>query len=380
MQKKRWYHIIPRNTGLSIYAWIIFCILPFYFVFKNTSTTGVLFGLVMILLFFAVYRLSFLSKGWTVYLSVGIEMTISMIMTMFLGYVYFSLFLAFYIGNIERKAAFISLYVIHLTTTLGAVGIGFFTQTDIFLSQLPFIVISVLGVILLPFTLYNLNKQERLENQLKDANKKISQLMVLEERQRIARDLHDTLGQKLSLIGLKSDLAGKLIYADQDIAKKEIDDIHQTARIALKEVREMVSDMKEARLDDEIIRVRQLLQAAQMTYHIDGEPQLKNTPLLIENILTMCLKEAVTNVVKHSQATACHITIKHLPKEWFLKITDNGIGLVKNNDKLKENGIQGMRERLEFVNGSLDIDSSKGVQVTIRIPNVIKEVEGQEMV
>src|SRR5699024_9360854 len=167
-----------------------------------------------------------------------------------------------------------------------------------------------------PFTLYNLNKQEELENQLQDANKKISQLMVLEERQRIARDLHDTLGQKLSLIGLKSDLAGKLIDSDRDVAKSEIDDIHQTARIALKEVREMVSDMKEARLEDEMIRVRQILQAAQMTYHIEGG-QLKNTPLLIESVLTMCLKEAVTNVVKHSQATSCHVMIKQLPNEWL---------------------------------------------------------------
>lgn len=376
MQKQRWYHIIPRNTGLSIYAWIIFCILPFYFVFKNSSAMGVVFGLAMILLFFAVYRLSFLSKGWTVYISIAVEMAISVTMTMFLGYVYFSLFLAFYIGNVQKKASFVTLYVIHLVTTLAAVGIGFFTQTDIFQSQLPFIIISVLGVILLPFTLYNLNKQEELENQLQDANKKISQLMVLEERQRIARDLHDTLGQKLSLIGLKSDLAGKLIDADRDVAKSEIDDIHQTARIALKEVREMVSDMKEARLEDEMIRVRQILQAAQMTYHIEGG-QLKNTPLLIESVLTMCLKEAVTNVVKHSQATSCHVMIKQLPNEWLLKVKDNGVGLVKNIKDLKENGIQGMRERLEFVNGNLDIQSSGGTLLTIRVPNVIKEVEGE---
>ena len=376
MQKQRWYHIIPRNTGLSIYAWIIFCILPFYFVFKNSSAMGVVFGLAMILLFFAVYRLSFLSKGWTVYISIAVEMAISMTMTMFLGYVYFSLFLAFYIGNIQNKASFITLYVAHLVTTLTAVGIGFFTQTNIFQSQLPFIIISVLGVILLPFTLYNLNKQEKLQNQLQDANKKISQLMVLEERQRIARDLHDTLGQKLSLIGLKSDLAGKLIDADRDVAKNEIDDIHQTARIALKEVREMVSDMKEARLEDEMIRVRQILQAAQMTYHIEGG-QLKNIPLLIESVLTMCLKEAVTNVVKHSQATSCHVMIKQLPNEWLLKVKDDGVGLVKNIKDLKENGIQGMRERLEFVNGSLDIQSSEGTLLTIRVPNVIKEVEGE---
>src|SRR5699024_12656864 len=104
-------------------------------------------------------------------------MVISMTMTMFLGYVYFSLFLAFYIGNIQKKASFVTLYVIHLVTTLAAVGIGFFTQTDIFQSQLPFIIISVLGFILLSFTLYNLNNQEELEIQLQYAKKKISQLM-----------------------------------------------------------------------------------------------------------------------------------------------------------------------------------------------------------
>lgn len=375
MQKQRWYHIIPRNTGLSIYAWIIFCLLPFYFVFKNATPTGVVVGLIMIFLFFATYRLSFLSKGWTVYISIGVEMTISILMTMFLGYVYFSLFLAFYIGNIGKKASFITLYVINLVTTIAAIAIGFFTQTDIFVSQFPFIIISVVGVILLPFTLYNLNKQEALEGQLQIANEKISRLMVIEERQRIARDLHDTLGQKLSLIGLKSDLARKLIDIKPDTAKGELDDINYTARIALKEVREMVADMKTTRLSDEFIRIKQILQAAQIDYNIEGDPHLKDTPLLIESVLTMCLKEAVTNVVKHSEAMNCYVSIVHLPNEWQLEVRDNGVGIKKGISSYKENGIQGMRERLEFVNGDVEIISNEGTTIVVRIPDVIKKSE-----
>ena len=93
-------------------------------------------------------------------------------------------------------------------------------------------------------TNYNRNKNDQPQGQLEDANKRISELVKLEERQRIARDLHDTLGQKLSLIGLKSDLAGKLMTQDTERAQAEINDVRQTARTALKEVREMVTRMR----------------------------------------------------------------------------------------------------------------------------------------
>ncbi|WP_174615116.1 sensor histidine kinase [Virgibacillus ihumii] len=375
---QNWYHIIPKNTGLSIYAWIIFCVLPFYFVFRSSSTFAIIFGILMIVLFFTAYRVSFLSEGWTAYISISIEMTISVVMTVLLGYVYFGLFLAFYIGNIHNKAGFISLYVVHLATTLAAVTIGFFTQNDIFMSQLPFIIISVIGVILLPITIRSRNKRERLENQLRDANQRLSQLMVLEERQRIARDLHDTLGQKLSMIGLKSDLANKVMHAKPEKARSEINDIHHTARTALKEVRELVSDMKGARLQDEVIRVHQVLDAAQMDFQLNGDPELKNTPPLVENVLSMCLKEAVTNVVKHSQASVCNVTIKQSRDELMMTIEDNGIGISEKAGLFGENGLQGMRERLEFMNGDLEIAAGNGTRIIIRVPNVIQQTEQEE--
>ncbi|WP_026907901.1 sensor histidine kinase [Paucisalibacillus globulus] len=369
---QKWYHIFSKNTGLSIYIWIVFCILPFYFVIRFSTPIEVIVGIVMIVLFFTTFRLSYIKKGWTVYLSVGIEMAISIGMTLYFGYVYFSLFLAFYIGNIQNKAGFITLYVVHLVTTISATTIGFFTQSQIFFTQLPFIIISVIGVILLPFNMYNRIKRELLEHQLEDANQRISQLMVMEERQRIARDLHDTLGQKLSLIGLKSDLAGKLLHKHPEKVQKEIQDIHQTARTALKEVREMVSDMRSIRLEDEIKHVQQVILAAEMNFHLEGNPVLEHTPLLVENVLGMCLKEAVTNIVKHSRARVCLIKIKQLPSEISLIIQDDGIG-IGNIDTTKGNGLRGMRERLDFVNGSLEIEESNGTVLKVKIPNVIKQ-------
>ncbi|PNB77073.1 sensor histidine kinase, partial [Pseudomonas sp. FW305-BF6] len=118
---------------------------------------------------------------------------------------------------------------------------------------------------------------------------------------------HDTLGQRLSLIGLKSDLARKLIIKDPEQAQNEIKDVQQTARTALNEVRKIVSQMRGIRIKDEIIRVKQILLAAQIEFESDAELTLTNVSLLTENIVSMCLKEAVTNVVKHSKATICSI-------------------------------------------------------------------------
>ncbi len=377
---RNWFHIFPKNTGLSSYVWIIFCILPFYFIFRSSSIIEILFGIIMILLFFVAYRLSFISKSWLVYIWVSAEMAISIFMTLYFGYFYFSLFLALFIGNIQNKIGFFLLYGLHLLTTIVAINIGFFTKTELFYSQLPFIIISVIGVILLPFNMYNRTNREKLENQLEHANQKISELVIIEERQRIARDLHDTLGQKLSLIGLKSDLAGKLLYVNPDSARNEIYDIQQTARTALKEVREMVSDMRGAKLKDEIVRIRQILDAAQMDFILEGNPRLANTPLLVENVLSMCLKEAVNNVVKHSEATLCKVTIKPQSDGILIEVYDNGVGISEDIDSLKGHGISGMRERLEFVNGTLDIELSDGTTVVIRVPNVIQHTKQEGLV
>ncbi|WP_047980362.1 sensor histidine kinase [Ornithinibacillus contaminans] len=375
---QNWYHIFSKNTGLSIYIWIIFCILPFYFIIRYSSPIEVLIGFIMIVLFFTSYRLSFIKKGWTVYVSFAIEMVISIGMTLYFGFVYFSLFLAFFIGNIQNKAGFITLYVVHLVTTISATSIAFFTQSQMLITQLPFIIISVIGVILLPFTMYNRIKREKLEHQLADANKRISQLMVVEERQRIARDLHDTLGQKLSLIGLKSDLAEKLLHKHPEKAQKEIHDINQTARTALKEVREMVSDMRSTRLKDEVVHVQQIIEAAEMTFHLKGNPELAHIPLLVENVLSMCLKEAVTNIVKHSKANTCTIFIEQTPREVCIIVQDDGVGIV-NVEQLKGHGLRGMRERLDFVNGSLEIENIKGTKLSIKTPNVIQQLSEERL-
>lgn len=372
---KKWHHIFHKSTGLSPYVWVVFLILPFYFIFRASSTYEVVSGIVMILAFFLCYVLSFVSKGWLVYFWTGVQILISITMTMLFGYVYFALFLAFFIGNIQNRIGFATLYTVHLVTTIVGINFGLVNRDPMFITQLPFVLVSLIGVILLPVTTYTRNKREKLQDQLEDANKRISELVKLEERQRIARDLHDTLGQKLTLIGLKSDLAGKLIGKNPAQAQEEINDVRHTARIVLKEVRDLVKEMRGTRLEDEMFRIRQILKAAEIELVLEGEPNLASISLMAENVLSMCLKEAVTNIVKHSSATTCWIWIEPSPTELVIKVQDNGVGIAEGTACFKGSGLSGIKERLEFVNGVMDIVREAGTMIVFRVPIVSKQPE-----
>lgn len=371
MKKRK--SIFQKSGGISPYIWTFFSILPFYFVFQSTDMTKLIVGIVLTILFYIVYRFAFLSKGWPVYLWTSILIGISVTMTILFSFIYFAFFIAYYNGHIKNRVAFLTLYILHLIATTFAINYLIVLQEPFFLKQIPFILIIWISVILMPFNIHNKKKQDELENKLEDANKRIAELVKQEERQRIARDLHDTLGQKLSLIGLKSDLARKIIYKDPEKSKNEMKDVQETARTALNEVRKMVSQMRGIRLKDELANVQQILEAAEIDFLLHQNMRGKSISLFVENILSMCMKEAVTNVVKHSQATQCQIIMEQSLQEVCITIKDNGIGFIYNDDIDNGNGLLGIKERLEFVNGNLDVVIDHETAIVMKVPHVIKK-------
>ncbi|MBS4209967.1 sensor histidine kinase [Bacillus sp. FJAT-50079] len=362
-----------KSSGISPYIWTVFSILPFYFIFQSSSTVEIITGLILTILFFIAYRFAFISTRWPIYVWTSILIAISITMTILFQYVYFAFYIAYYNGNIKNRIAFLTLYIIHLVFTTVSINYIIIIEKAFILKHLPFVIIVWISVILLPFNLYNRKKQDQLEEQLEDANMKIAELVKQEERQRIARDLHDTLGQKLSLIGLKSDLARKLVYKDPEQARSEIKDVQQTARTALNEVRTMVSQMRGIRIKEEIVRVKQILKAAGIEFSGGELVRLSNVSLFLENILSLCMKEAVTNVVKHSQATSCFISIEQSTTDIRITVKDNGVGISADHEFSNGHGLKGIRERLEFVNGSLEMISNEGTTIIMKVPSVVKE-------
>ncbi|PID03325.1 sensor histidine kinase [Sporosarcina sp. P2] len=370
-----WYSIFPKSPWLSIYAWVVFCILPFFFILRSASPFNLTIGIILLVLFFLSYYFSAKSKSGLMYMWISFEIVITVVMTLLFGYVYLSLFIAFSIGHIRRPVGFFVIYGLHIAILIAAIVAGFFLEIELFLPQIHFVIITVIGVVLLPFNLYNRQKRDLLQDQLEIARERISELMIIQERERIARDLHDTLGQKLSMIGLKSDLASRLMDRDIESAKAEIQDIRQISSTALKEVRDLVSGMRRVKLKDELVRVQQMLKAAEIEVDIEGNPNFPDVSPIVENVLVMCLKEAINNVVRHSYAKQCCIIFKQTEKAFVIGINDNGISIAQNGVNLPGNGLDGMKERLEFVNGKMSIKGDKGTQLTIMVPAVLKQIK-----
>lgn len=107
------------------------------------------------MLYFIFYRFSMNSKNGLVYMWISFEMVINIVMTILYGYVYLSIFTAFFIGNIRRPVGFYIMYGLHIGFTVISTGVGFFVELHLFLSQLPFVVLTILAVVLLPLTIYS---------------------------------------------------------------------------------------------------------------------------------------------------------------------------------------------------------------------------------
>jgi two-component system, NarL family, sensor histidine kinase DesK len=206
-------------------------------------------------------------------------------------------------------------------------------------------------------------RQKRADIKLRMAHEEIEQLAAVAERERIARDLHDVLGHTLSVIVLKAELAGRLIERDPQRAAQEIADVEKTARTALSEVRQAIGGYRSQGLPAEMELARNTLQAAGVTLSCESPlPQLHATE---ETVLCLAVREAVTNIVRHAQASHCRMRFTTSNDGCHaLLITDDGA-----HPKLHEgNGLRGMRERVQSLGGRLSITTDPGVSLLIELP------------
>jgi two-component system, NarL family, sensor histidine kinase DesK len=194
---------------------------------------------------------------------------------------------------------------------------------------------------------------------LKNANLRIERLTQVAERERISRDLHDVMGHELSMITLKSQLVARLIDRDPNRAKGEIADIEQAARQALTRVREYIADIRQPNLQEEWCDAEKLLIMAGIAVKAESLIADEETGTgTIHQVFAMCIREAVTNLVRHSAAKQAYLKLWQANNRLHLTIADDGIGIPGSDEKpvLERRtgaGIIGMRARLATVDGQL---------------------------
>jgi two-component system sensor histidine kinase DesK len=217
-------------------------------------------------------------------------------------------------------------------------------------------------------------ERNRMNRKLRKANEEIEHLAKVAERERIARDLHDVLGHTLSVITLKSELAGKLMDRDAERAAKEIREVEQISRQALSDVRDAIRGYRSQGLAAELARARSTLETAGLSVQCDAATGMK-LPAVQESVLSLALREAVTNIVRHAQARTCRLRLERLNGSCRLEISDDGRGC----NGAEGNGMRGMRERVEMIGGTLQRSSDRGTTVAITLPmkEVLVQTEGE---
>ncbi|WP_232306566.1 sensor histidine kinase [Thermobifida cellulosilytica] len=176
-----------------------------------------------------------------------------------------------------------------------------------------------------------------------------ARLAVSEERLRFARDMHDLLGHSLSGIAVKSELAARLAARDPERAAAEMAEVQQIAREALREVRAAVSGYRSVDLAEELASVRSVLTAAGVRTTVTGSAAA--LPEQSRSLVAWLVREGATNVLRHSSARRCDITLVERDRSCVVEVYNDGVR--PGRETVFGNGLTGLSERVAAVGGTL---------------------------
>jgi two-component system sensor histidine kinase DesK len=209
------------------------------------------------------------------------------------------------------------------------------------------VVYPIVGLVTGAVALYGSARLVRVVDELHATRAQLAELAVGRERLRVSRDLHDLLGHSLSAVSLKGDLAIRLLRSDPPAARAEIESLTGVAREALRGVRAVTRDEHLVSLRTETQGAAALLSAAGIDARIDLD--LPDLPPAVDQVLAWAVREGVTNVLRHSQASTCSITAGRRDGQARLEIVNDGVRAPAGEGS----GLAGLTERATALSGSV---------------------------
>ena len=208
--------------------------------------------------------------------------------------------------------------------------------------------------------------------ELHAARRELARLAVIEERERLSRDLHDLLGQTLSMITLKSELARQLVMEEPHRCAQELSEIEHEARHTLTLVREAVAGYRQPHLAQELEGAQQLLSAAGINVEVDDIQDVLSPA--VDAVLAWTVREGVTNAIRHSHARHCRIHLTHNNRTVEVEVLNDGGARASGESTARPGlGLVGLRERVSALGGQmeagpLDETSREGFRVCVELP------------
>jgi two-component system sensor histidine kinase DesK len=266
----------------------------------------------------------------------------------------------------NKRKAFLSLILVLVFTAFYAV----ITDKSSYF-WIPAIFMSItLGLL-------NIHHSEVLKKNkaLKQSQQETKQLAKIAERERISRDLHDLLGHSLSVITLKSELAGKMIDKgiSLDKIKAEIKAVEQLSRKTLAQVRDAVKGYNVATINGEILQVKVATEAANI--ELIASIEVESLPLNVESELALIIREAITNVIRHAETEKVWIVLKNVTTHLILTISDQG-QITTNKE---QSGMQNMRTRIAHLGGKMEVENTPNTQLTFTLPISQQSLTNEEI-
>jgi len=218
--------------------------------------------------------------------------------------------------------------------------------------------------------------------QLRQYILQIEDLAALQERNRIARDIHDSLGNALTTLNIQLQTALKLWSLDPAQAQQFLAEAHRLGAIAIQEVRQSVRSIRENELPEQSPEA--LINALVENFHSSTGILPSTTinlsgrlPIKVVTTIYRIVQESLTNICKYAQATEVQIQLDSTPNHLCLIIQDNGKGF-KTSQHRTGFGLQGMGERVTALQGTLNIESKpgKGCKITVELP--LEQVDEEE--
>ena len=208
-----------------------------------------------------------------------------------------------------------------------------------------------MAILLFSLGMYYFQNRIRQERKMEEANRTINILSAENERNRIGRDLHDTLGHTFAMMSLKTELALKQMDKEQyEAARKNLEELNQISRDSMYEVREIVNKLKYRTVAEELLELERLFDLSDIVLTVDSSLDLDSLSPVSQSTLSMVLRELANNVIKHSQADSCQIRLSR-NRGIILEFEDDGCGF----KEVTGQELHSIRERLSLVDGDLEI-------------------------